>query len=80
MTRDEAESTATRLGVEHLDRDRFSWIASEDGHGGWEVVRISAPGISLGRGSLKPSELSGRPKPAPEVAPPGEPRHEWFGG
>jgi hypothetical protein len=80
MTREDAEREAARLGREHPDRERSSWIASDDGAGGWRVLKVSAPGASLARKPTHPGELAAEPRPSPDQMPPSEPRREWMWG
>jgi hypothetical protein len=80
VTKDQAEREAARLGREHPERDRCSWIAHADKSGEWRVVKVNTPGVSLERPASKSGELAAPPKPAPEQMPPSEPRREWLWG
>jgi hypothetical protein len=63
MTHDQAVAEAERLGREHPDRGRVSWLAREGEPGEWRVVRVGfAPHAAAGG--------------TPTVQPPPEPPQE----
>jgi hypothetical protein len=71
MTREEAGAEATRLGKEHPDRARFSWLAREGADGAWTVARIGVPsrGPLNARTGREQEPVAPRHDPRPPVSP-----------
>jgi hypothetical protein len=62
MTRDEAQAQANQLNHDAPDRSQDRWTVRDGGGEGWQVVRMTVPGIQFRTGPTHTATAQ-RPKP-----------------